>query len=117
MGSDIEESLRRPFRLFGVTFAPVLIPLARRLQTLSVIWILTVILSGPFVALILTYILFTSETYRWLVILYGAMLIYQQDIPYTGGMDKLWLRNFLAFNYITDYFPIKLIKTCDLDAK
>ena len=58
-------------------------------QTLSIIWILTVILSGPFIAAILTYVLFTSETYRWLVVLYVAMVIYQQDISYTGGMDKL----------------------------
>ena len=70
--------------LFGVKFAPFLIPLERRLQTFAVLfWITTFLFMGPLVSIILLLLLWTP--YRWITILYITWVIYDRKTPYNGG--------------------------------
>ena len=87
-------------------------------QTLSVVWLLFIILGGPvFGGGWLIYTFLFSPAYRWLAILYVAMVIYQKDISYTGGLKNLWFRKASVWKYFADYFPIKLVKTAELDPR
>ena len=56
------------------------------------VWLLFIILGGPvFGGGWLIYTFLFSPAYRWLAILYVAMVIYQKDISYTGGLKNLWI--------------------------
>ena len=69
--------------IFGVKFAPVLLPLERRLQTFAVLfWISSFLFMGPISTSILVWLLWTK--YRWITILYLTWFIYDRNTPYTG---------------------------------
>ena len=73
--------------LFGVKFAPFLVPFERRIQTLAVLyWITTFLFMGSIVATTLTILAFTQ--YRWITILYITWTIYDWSTPYIGGRKK-----------------------------
>jgi len=112
---EMAKQLRKPFTIFGITFAPLLLPLERRLQTLGILWILFLVLSGPFWIGFMSYLLLYSDTYRWIVILYAAVVIYQKDLPHRGSYQNMWFRKNGMWRLATQYFPINLVKTCDLD--
>ena len=72
------------FNIFGVEFAPLIIPLERRIQTLAVLyWISTFLFMGPLTCTIAFYLMFTQ--WKWIPILYVTWLIYDWNPPYTGG--------------------------------
>ncbi|XP_050464155.1 diacylglycerol O-acyltransferase 2-like [Cataglyphis hispanica] len=105
--------------ILGVKFAPLNIPLQRRLQTLAVaIWIF-VTPFGDFWGYILTaYLLFYTQTMRYFVLLYFLWMYYDWDTCDRGGRrDSLTkrIRNSAFWRYFCNYFPLKLVKTVDLD--
>ncbi|XP_005282594.1 2-acylglycerol O-acyltransferase 1 isoform X1 [Chrysemys picta bellii] len=97
-----------------VEFAPINIPLARRIQTAAVIqWLFSFLLLaqccwGVFIILLL-------GNYWFLPVLYALWLYLDWETPQTGGRRSKWVRNWTVWKYFTDYFPIHLIKTSDLD--
>ncbi|KAI1281858.1 2-acylglycerol O-acyltransferase 1 [Halotydeus destructor] len=98
----------------GLDFAPLNISMERRLQTLAVISFYGVIvLSGPLAVGMLLWLLFTK--YYWLTCLYITWYWYDRNTPFRGGRKWRFMRHWTAWNYFRDYFPIKLIKTADLD--
>ncbi|XP_076628693.1 2-acylglycerol O-acyltransferase 1 [Colletes latitarsis] len=105
--------------ILGVKFAPLNVPLRRRLETLSAaIWI--VLLGfGDFIGYILTvYLLFYTETLRYFVLVYFVWMYYDWDTCNRGGRKEWWtrwLRNCAWLHYFCNYFPVRLVKTVDLD--
>ena len=72
------------FELFGIQFAPLLIPFERRLQTLAVFfWISSFLFMGGICSAIFIFLAFTQ--YRWISILYLSWLVYDWNTPYNGG--------------------------------
>ncbi|KAK7089966.1 hypothetical protein V1264_009837 [Littorina saxatilis] len=66
--------------------------------------------TGVFLIL---YLLFTE--YWYLSLLYGAWYYYDRKTHLTGGRGKDSVRRWRIWDYYRDYFPVKLVKTCDLD--
>ncbi|KAI1281857.1 2-acylglycerol O-acyltransferase 2 [Halotydeus destructor] len=100
--------------VLGIEFAPLNVPLERRLQTLAVISFYgVIILSSPLALGLLLWLLFTK--YYWLTCLYVTWYWYDRDTPFRGGRKWRFVRHWTAWDYFRDYFPIKLIKTVDLD--
>ena len=103
--------------MLGIDFAPLKIPMERRLQTLYVIWYVSVFLIWPITMSILAIVLlFTS--YFWLTLGYMLWYVYDlkvQKVPTRGGRRSEWLRNHKVHHYFRDYFPINLVKTAELD--
>jgi len=110
--------LEKPFQLFGISFAPLLVPLERRLQTLSVLyWILTVLVLPLLCSSVLLYLL--STRLWFLPVVYMSWMVYDRNGCNTGGraMDGAgvqWLRNWTLWKHYRDYFPIRLVKTAPL---
>uniref|UniRef100_A0A8C0GMB1 2-acylglycerol O-acyltransferase 1 n=1 Tax=Chelonoidis abingdonii TaxID=106734 RepID=A0A8C0GMB1_CHEAB len=93
-----------------VEFAPINIPLARRIQTAAVIqWLFSFLLLGNI------FIILLLGNYWFLPVLYALWLYLDWETPQTGGRRSKWVRNWTIWKYFTDYFPIHLIKTSDLD--
>lgn len=113
------EKLAKNMEILGVKFAPLNIPLERRLQTLAVaIWVFFTPF-GDFLGFIAAaYLLLYTQTIRYFVLLYFLWMYYDWDTCDTGGRSN-WFTNIprksAFWRYFCNYFPIKLVKTVDLD--
>ncbi|KAJ3305899.1 diacylglycerol O-acyltransferase 1 [Kappamyces sp. JEL0829] len=91
-------------------FAPLNIPMARRLQTASVVFWLVLYPLGIalFVAL---------SSYENLFPFMLAYLIYMflDPAPEMGGRKLMWMRRLPLWEAMRDYFPVSLVKTAELD--
>ena len=102
-------------KILNIEFAPLYIPIKRRLETLSVcillftfFHLLTVIAVG-----LLVYLLFTK--FYWITVIYLIYYYYDFDRCEKGGFQVQFTRKSKIWKYFRDYFPIKLIKTTELD--
>lgn len=102
-------------KVLGVDFAPLSIPLPRRLQTLSVIGFSTLFLFIPLVVLYASIRLLLTPLW-WLVPLYGAWFLWDYHQPQRGSRRIDWVRRMPPLKWFVDYFPISLRKTVDLPA-
>nr|XP_033780687.1 2-acylglycerol O-acyltransferase 2-like [Geotrypetes seraphini] len=97
-----------------IEFAPLSVPLRRRLQTLAVLqWIFSFLALAQ-CCLTLFALLLLSD-FWYLGLLYLAWLYLDRDTPASGGRSSDWSRNWTIWKYFRDYFPIKLVKTAELD--
>ncbi|XP_033637961.1 2-acylglycerol O-acyltransferase 2-A-like [Asterias rubens] len=106
------------FKGLGLQFAPLNVPLERRLQTLAVIYFWTsFIFMGMLPSIMGIYLLFTD--YYWVTLLAASWVYYDRKTPHQGGRRMSWLgvRSMIQWSYIKDFFPITLVKTVDLDPK
>lgn len=101
-------------RAFGIEFAPLNIPLERRLQTLAVVYHVAIqlsfFLSGLPLLLLLTPLC-------WLLVIYGIWLFFDWNSPKRGGYASWatrWWRTQRIQKYFANYFPTYLHKTADL---
>ncbi|KAG7222810.1 hypothetical protein INR49_016062 [Caranx melampygus] len=99
-----------------VDFAPLDVPLNRRLQTASVLqWVFSFLGLAPTCIFLFFYLLFTRY---WLIsVLYAVWWLFDYDTPARGGRRVPFLCGLKMWDYMRDYFPIKLVKTADLDPR
>ena len=102
-------------KILGIDFAPLNVPINRRLQTFAVwTWGMLFLLLGPITLFTLYKFLFTD--YLWpLSVAYIAWYIYDLDTCNRGGRRNNYLRDARLWKYYAKYFPVKLIKTAELD--
>jgi len=116
-GAKIASALNEKQNILGVEFAPINVPLERRLQTLSVLtWIMLFFVSGPLSVPILVYMLFYTRLWIF-VVLYLAWVYLDRETCERGGRRIDWVRKWRMWYHYRNYFPITLVKTCDLDPK
>ncbi|XP_062992555.1 2-acylglycerol O-acyltransferase 2-B-like [Elgaria multicarinata webbii] len=97
-----------------VQFAPLRLPLRRRLQTAAVVqWIFSFLALAQ-CCLVLYLLLLLGDGWV-LAVLYAAWLYLDWDTPARGGRRSAWARNWAVWRYFRDYFPITLVKTAELD--
>ena len=100
-------------KIFGIEFAPLFIPLERRIQTLCTLqWVITFLLGGFGCLAIAMFLLFTK--YYWITLLYLIWYYYDKDTPERGGRTVNWVRSLTLWKKMSQYFPAKLHKTVDL---
>ncbi|XP_030055904.1 2-acylglycerol O-acyltransferase 2 [Microcaecilia unicolor] len=99
-----------------IEFAPLFIPLKRRLQTAAVFqWVFSFLALAQTCILVFFGLLFTRF---WLLsVLYGIWWYLDWDTPSTGGRQCKLLRRSVVWRYMRDYFPISIVKTADLDPR
>ncbi|XP_072757346.1 diacylglycerol O-acyltransferase 2 [Anoplolepis gracilipes] len=105
--------------ILGIKFAPLNVPLQRRLQTLVVaIWVFITPFGNFWGYLFTAYLLLYTQTIRYFVLLYFLWMYYDWDTCDRGGRSISWtnrIRNSTFWYYFCNYFPLKLVKTVDLD--
>uniref|UniRef100_A0A3P8SP50 Acyltransferase n=1 Tax=Amphiprion percula TaxID=161767 RepID=A0A3P8SP50_AMPPE len=99
-----------------INFAPLDVPLRRRLQTAALLlWVFSFLALAPICIFLYFFLLFTRF---WLIsVLYSVWLYFDYDTPARGGRRVPFLCGLKLWEYMRDYFPIKLVKTADLDPK
>lgn len=96
-------------------FAPLKIPLHRRLETAAVAYYVNQFLFLGFICLIFFLYLLFFTSYYWIPILYGIYFYLDRDACNQGGRSNPWVRRWFIWRHYAKYFPLKLIKTCELD--
>lgn len=97
-----------------IEFAPLNIPLRRRLQTAAVLqWVFSFLALAQFC--MAAFVLLTLSDWWILTLLYAGWLWLDWDTPTSGGRRSQWVRSWTIWEYFRDYFPLRLIKTVDLD--
>ncbi|KAK7069115.1 Diacylglycerol O-acyltransferase 2 [Halocaridina rubra] len=102
---------------FGPKFAPVNIPLKRRLQTFAVFFWMSSFLFMGFGSLFLLLYLFFYTQYWWFSLAYFTWFLGDRTICVRGGRRWSFVRNWTLWKHFRDFFPIHLLKTADLDPK
>ncbi|GJQ75360.1 hypothetical protein Trydic_g5314 [Trypoxylus dichotomus] len=95
--------------IFGIEFAPLNIPLKRRMQTLAAAtWFVTMI-AGGFVGLIFAIYLMLFTPWRWITMLYLMWIwLIDRDVSQRGGRRSYWVRDWAWWKYLKYYFPLNL---------
>jgi len=99
----------------GIKFAPLNVPLERRLQTFTAFCFMLFLVTGGILGWVIWFaLIYYSEWLRYPMLLYGAWILYDKDAGELGGRRWPWVRNWTCWKYYRDYFPAKLIKIADL---
>ncbi|XP_026767967.3 2-acylglycerol O-acyltransferase 1 isoform X1 [Pangasianodon hypophthalmus] len=99
-----------------VQFAPLNIPVRRRLQTAAVLqWVFSFLALAQ--CCLAAFVLLCVSDWWILAALYAGWLYLDRDAPTSGGRRSHWVRSWTMWKYFRDYFPISLVKTVDLDPK
>ncbi|KAM9031901.1 2-acylglycerol O-acyltransferase 2 isoform X1 [Sarcophilus harrisii] len=97
-----------------ISFAPLSVPLERRLQTLAVVqWVFSFLILGIICIAIFIGLFFTR--FWFLSMLYSVWWYLDRDTPRKGGRQIQFIKRWRVWKYLADYFPVSLIKTVDLD--
>ncbi|KAH9369571.1 hypothetical protein HPB48_020684 [Haemaphysalis longicornis] len=100
----------------GAKWTPLRLPLHRRLETLAALALsLLLICSGFTCVLLFAYILLCTRYYP-LSLGYAAWIYWDRKACDRGGHWNDWVRSWTLWKYLRNYFPIQLVKTCDLPA-
>lgn len=101
-----------------VEWAPLKIPLKRRLQTFFVMFQVYMFLFGHiFGTCFLLLLLLNAYTRIFAALYIGWAFILNSRTPSRGGRSFQLARRCKMWKYYCDYFPIRLIKTAELDPK
>ena len=99
-----------------VEWAPLRIPIKRRIQTLVVMIQVYMFLFGHiFGTVLLVVLLFIPYTTFVAVVYVGWAFILNVRTPSRGGRTIKVARRWKMWKYFCEYFPIRLVKTADLD--
>ena len=99
--------------LMGVRFAPICVPLRRRLQTLAVIhWLACLLFVGVATWLSCFAMLFTCMYPA--VLLYFAWFVYDRRTPSRGGRRVPSVRAWRLWKHYARFFPVSLVTTAPL---
>ncbi|MCJ8750211.1 hypothetical protein PDJAM_G00259920 [Pangasius djambal] len=97
-------------------FAPLNIPVRRRLQTAAVLqWVFSFLALAQ--CCLAAFVLLCVSDWWILAALYAGWLYLDRDTPTSGGRRSHWVRRWTVWKYFRDYFPISLVKMVDLDPK
>lgn len=95
--------------IFGIEFAPLNIPLKRRIQTLAAAaWFVTMV-AGGFIGLIFSFYLVLFTAFRWPTIIYLIWIwVIDRDVSKKGGRKVEWISKLVWWKYLKQYFPLAL---------
>ncbi|ESO98921.1 hypothetical protein LOTGIDRAFT_206209 [Lottia gigantea] len=104
-------------KLLGFEFAPLLIPIERRLQTISVFYFTSTFLFMGFSCLLLMIYLLLFTKYYWIPVIYFTYYFFDRKTSAQGGRRINFMRYSPVWKHYANFFPLKLIKTAELDPK
>ena len=98
-----------------VEFAPIRIPLHRRLETAAVALYYYSFFFGALIGTLTILGLFFTSYYPIAILYITWAYLIDGKTPEHGGRRSNYIRRLRVWKYFRDYFPITLIKTAELD--
>jgi len=115
---DRQKETRDATDVLGLKVAPLQLPMARRLQTFAVFFWMGYFLSSGLLTVYTLYYLFRYTSFWPITVAYLTWLWWDFDTMNRGGRrgwTVKWARNWRIWKWYADYFPIKIVKTAELD--
>ncbi|CAN7939565.1 unnamed protein product, partial [Ixodes hexagonus] len=104
-----------PGEVDGPKTAPVF---QRHLQAAAAVYMTASFLLGGLAGVLLAGYLLLCSQHSWLVALYLTWLYWVDlDACDHGGRRVRWVRHWRLWRLLAGYFPVQLVKTCDLDPR
>lgn len=89
----------------SIEFAPLNIPLRRRVQTAAVLqWMFSFLALAQ--CCLAAFVLLALSDWWTLAALYAGWLWLDWDTPTHGGRRSHWVRSWSVWDYFREYFPI-----------
>lgn len=101
-------------KFLGIKFAPLFIPIERRIQTLVTLCFThagLLAMCGLFFGI---FLIFTP--FYFIPLGYSIWYFYDRHTPHRGGRTVKWVREMKSWDFFRDYFPVSLVKKSDLSA-
>lgn len=95
-------------------FAPLDIPLERRLQTFGIVFFLHHPLLIFWAGLGVSAYLYFYTALHWIPLVYVIWYCYDMNKDERGGRRWMWLRRRKFLEFARDYFPVTLVKTAEI---
>jgi len=117
-GSDIvdDTKVKNDNTHLGIKWAPLNIPFERRKQTAAVLFFMILATCSIGWVCGIGYLLLFHTKDGWILTsLYLAWWAYDFNTCNMGGRRWNWFRNLFLWKYCRDYFPVRLVKTAELD--
>ncbi|VVC40857.1 Diacylglycerol acyltransferase [Cinara cedri] len=103
-------------KLKDVEFAPLCVPLTRRLETLAAASWIYLVVFGPLTGwFTLLYIIINTQ-YWWLGLMYLIWIYIDRSVAWSHKIRFTIMRRLTWWTYFKNYFPVALVKTHDLPA-
>ncbi|KAF2880667.1 hypothetical protein ILUMI_25506 [Ignelater luminosus] len=100
--------------IFGIQFAPLNLPLRRRLQTLSISLYISLMTILPISVWPVILYLILDTRYWLLPVLYLIWIwVIDKEVCEQGGRRLEWVRRCKIWKYCLEYFPISIIKNSE----
>jgi len=115
---DRKKETKDATEVLGLKVAPLQLPMERRLQTFAVFFWMGYFLSSGLLTVYTLYYLFRYTSFWPITVAYLTWLWWDRDTMQRGGRKGWtvkWARNWRIWKWYADYFPIKLVKTAELD--
>jgi len=98
-----------------VRFAPLFIPLHRRLETAAVALYYYSFYFGALIGFLIIIGLLYTSLYPIALFYLAWAYLFDSSTPSHGGRRSKFMRKLKVWKYFRDYFPISLVKTAELD--
>lgn len=83
--SDEQEKSLKAYRILGIDFAPLTVPMERRLQTMAMAFFVSSFILSLFSTIpAFMYMLIFTE-YWYIPLIFAAWIVYDRNTPYQGG--------------------------------
>ncbi|CAC5405625.1 Diacylglycerol O-acyltransferase 2B,2-acylglycerol O-acyltransferase 1,Acyl-CoA wax alcohol acyltransferase 1,2-acylglycerol O-acyltransferase 2,Diacylglycerol O-acyltransferase 2A,Diacylglycerol O-acyltransferase 2,Acyl-CoA wax alcohol acyltransferase 2,Diacylglycerol O-acyltransferase 2-like protein 6 [Mytilus coruscus] len=102
-------------KILGIEFAPLDVPLERRLQTFAVFqWTFSFLFLGFGCLFLFLYVLIATN-YYYIPLLYALYYYFDSGRSERGGRRINWIRRWKIWTHFANYFPLEIVKTTNLD--
>uniref|UniRef100_A0A0A9XCV1 Acyltransferase n=3 Tax=Lygus hesperus TaxID=30085 RepID=A0A0A9XCV1_LYGHE len=109
----VDSPRAKDMRLLGIEFAPLKVPMKRRLETAAAFFWIFVPLICPLLAwTTVIYILLYTRFY-YVPLLYFGFQYFDKNSPYNGGKPLEPVRDLACWKYLCQYFPLSTFKTAE----
>lgn len=98
-----------------IRFAPLFIPLHRRLETAAVALYYYSFYFGALIGFLIIIGLLYTSLYPIALFYLAWAYLFDSGTPSHGGRRSKFMRKLKVWQYFRDYFPISLVKTAELD--
>ena len=102
--------------VFGIVFAPLNVPLHRRIQTLATVFAVSTFFLGhvlPWLFIVVGLVCLPGCAPLLITYLFW-IYVWDRDTPSRGGRHFTIIRKLPIWNYFRDYFPVQLVRTVAL---
>uniref|UniRef100_A0A914UIK1 diacylglycerol O-acyltransferase n=1 Tax=Plectus sambesii TaxID=2011161 RepID=A0A914UIK1_9BILA len=103
-----------PTKVGRVHFAPLNVPLQRRLQTFAAFYYSFMTFFFPLLNIFLPFYIVFYTSYWWVLAIYAIFYIYDYQTPKRGGRPNRFLQEMTLHKWFAEYFPIQLVKTAEV---